>query len=88
MAREHEAVMHSAGEYVRDDVHTNGMESFWSLLKRGYIGTFHHYITARNTPNATLPSSPGVTTGASWIPWIKWDPPPNTWSGDGSATMI
>ena len=23
--------------------HTNGMESFWALLKRGYIGVFHHF---------------------------------------------
>ena len=38
----HEAVNHSAGEYVRGQVHTNGMESFWSLLKRGINGTFHH----------------------------------------------
>ena len=34
-------VNHSAGEYVRDMAHTNGMESFWALLKRGYHGTFH-----------------------------------------------
>ena len=32
---------HSAREYVRGEVHTNGMESFWSMLKRGYVGTFH-----------------------------------------------
>ena len=38
----HESVAHSAGEYVRDQIHTNGIESFWSLLKRGYVGTFHH----------------------------------------------
>ena len=38
----HEAVRHSAGEYVREMVHTNGVESFWALLKRGYVGTFHH----------------------------------------------
>ena len=38
-----EAVKHSAGEYVKGEAHTNGMESFWSLLKRGYIGTFHHF---------------------------------------------
>ena len=37
----HEAVKHSVGEYVRDQAHTNGMESFWSMLKRGYVGTFH-----------------------------------------------
>ena len=38
----HESVKHSVGEYVRGQVHTNGMESFWSLLKRGYIGIYHH----------------------------------------------
>ena len=38
---EHEAVCHSVGEYVRGQAHTNGMESFWSMLKRGYHGTYH-----------------------------------------------
>lgn len=38
----HEAVTHSLGEYVRGSVHTNGIESFWALFKRGYYGTFHH----------------------------------------------
>ena len=37
----HEAVNHSVGEYVRGMAHTNGMESFWAMLKRGYHGTFH-----------------------------------------------
>ena len=37
----HETVKHNIGEYVRGQVSTNGMESFWSMLKRGYIGTFH-----------------------------------------------
>ena len=41
--RAHEAVCHSVGEYVRDMAHTNGMESFWATLKRGYHGTFHHF---------------------------------------------
>ena len=40
---EHEAVNHSAGEYVRGMAHTQGIESFWSMLKRGYQGTFHHF---------------------------------------------
>lgn len=41
MDRKHEAVKHSVKEYVRGQVHTNGVESFWSMLKRGYIGTYH-----------------------------------------------
>lgn len=39
----HESLNHSAGEYVRGQAHTNGIESFWALLKRGYYGTFHHF---------------------------------------------
>lgn len=42
----HEAVMHSAAEYVRGDVHTNSIESLWSMFKRGYIGTYHHMSQA------------------------------------------
>lgn len=37
----HETVCHSAAEYVRGDVHTNGIESLWSMLKRAHKGTFH-----------------------------------------------
>ena len=37
----HETVNHSPKEYVRGKAHTNGIESFWSLLKRGYYGTYH-----------------------------------------------
>ena len=37
----HAAVAHSAREYVRGDVHTNGIESLWSMFKRGYMGTYH-----------------------------------------------
>ena len=33
---------HSAREYVDGEAHTNGIESHWALLKRGYIGTYHH----------------------------------------------
>ena len=38
----HQAVRHSVGEFVRDQAHTNGMESFWAGLKRGYEGVYHH----------------------------------------------
>ena len=37
----HLTVAHSAGEYVRGMAYTNGVESFWALLKRGYVGVFH-----------------------------------------------
>lgn len=37
----HETVKHSVGEYVREQVHTNGVESFWAGLKRAHKGTFH-----------------------------------------------
>ena len=37
----HEAVHHGVGKYVEGQAHTNGLESFWSLMKRGYHGTYH-----------------------------------------------
>ena len=38
---DHEAVNHSVSEYVREMVSTNGMESFWAMLKRGHQGIYH-----------------------------------------------
>jgi transposase-like protein len=35
-------VRHSIGEYVRGDVHTNTIEGYFSILKRGIYGTYHH----------------------------------------------
>lgn len=40
--RQHKTVKHSIREYVNGMVHTNGIESFWAMLKRGYQGTYHH----------------------------------------------
>ena len=37
----HEAVKHGVGEYVNGMAHTNGVESFWAMLKRGYHGVYH-----------------------------------------------
>jgi hypothetical protein len=38
----HETINHSADEYVRGDAHTNTVEGYFSILKRGIIGTYHH----------------------------------------------
>jgi transposase-like protein len=38
----HERINHSAGEYVRDGVTTNGIESVWAVMKRGLHGVYHH----------------------------------------------
>lgn len=39
----HRVVQHKRGEYVvHGNVHTNSMENFWSLLKRGILGTYHN----------------------------------------------
>ena len=38
----HETAKHNVSQFVRDQAHTNGIESFWVLLKRGYHGIYHH----------------------------------------------
>ena len=73
---DHAAVNHSTGEYVRDQAHTNGIESFWSMLKRAHKGTFHkispkhldRYVTEfagrHNVREAdTLAQMDGIATG-------------------------
>jgi transposase-like protein len=42
MFKSHEVVNHGIGEYVRGDAHTNTIEGYFSILKRGIIGTYHH----------------------------------------------
>jgi hypothetical protein len=38
----HETVHHSSGEYVRDDIHTNTIEGYFSIFKRGMVGLYQH----------------------------------------------
>lgn len=40
--KQHSAVDHSKKEWVRGQVHTNSIESVWSLFKRGVVGSYHH----------------------------------------------
>jgi transposase-like protein len=39
---EHESINHKTGEFVRDDVTTNGVESVFAVMKRGIDGVYHH----------------------------------------------
>ncbi len=41
----HETVNHSAEEWVRGNIHTNAVESVWSLLKRSIVGSYHKVST-------------------------------------------
>ena len=38
---DHKTVKHNEGEYVNGRIHTNSIEGFWSLLKRGIFGIYH-----------------------------------------------
>ena len=42
LPRSYEVVKRNSGEYIHGQMDTNGIESFWALLKRGYVGTYHH----------------------------------------------
>ena len=42
----HGSVAHSLGEYARGEFHTNTVEGFFSLLKRGIVGIYHHVSEA------------------------------------------
>lgn len=39
---QHEVVKHNEGQYISNGFHTNSMEGFWSLFKRGIFGIYHH----------------------------------------------
>ena len=56
MPRHHETVKHSAGEYVNEMAHTNGLESHWAMFKRAIVGTFHH-ISVKHLGRYAMESS-------------------------------
>jgi transposase-like protein len=45
----HAVIEHTKGQYVVGAVHTNTIEGFWSILKRGMVGTFHK-VSAKYLP--------------------------------------
>ena len=49
----HQTIRHGAGQYVDGEVHTNGIESLWAMLKRGIYGTYHHISPQHTARYAT-----------------------------------
>lgn len=47
---EHQTIKHKIAEYVKGEVHTNTIENFWSVLKRGVYGTYH-FISTKHVQN-------------------------------------
>lgn len=73
---DHKVAEHSVGEYVDENIHINGMESFWSVLKRAHKCTFHkishkhldRYVTEfagrhNNHPFDTIDQMKGIVRG-------------------------
>jgi len=48
--KNHKTIVHSKGQYVNGDIHTNTVESAFSLLKRGIVGTWHK-VSAKHLPS-------------------------------------
>ena len=77
----HETVRHSIGEYVREQAHTNGIESFWALLKRGYHGVYHH-MSVKAPSSGTSTSSPAGTRSGTPTRSGRWR---RSWSGSSGG---
>ena len=70
----HETVKHSHLEYVRGPVHANGIESFWSMLKRAHMGTFHKISTDHlHRYVAEFAGSQDADAKTRWIS-LHWSP--------------
>ena len=76
----HQAVKHSIGEWVDGQAHVNGVESFWSMLKRGYHGTYHH-ISLSTCRDMSTSSLAGTMFGRS-TRLTRW----RTWCAECSAS--
>ena len=64
----HESVDHSKHQYVVGAVHTNSIEGFWSIFKRGVVGTFHKVsantcrYTSRSFSSAIITASTRISS--------------------------
>lgn len=73
----HESVDHSKHEWARGDVHTNTLEGFFSIFKRGLIGVYQHmderhldrYLAEFVSGRTPAPSSGSMTCSGPTAPW-------------------
>ena len=65
----HKTVKHSVSEYVKDQAHTNGIESHWAMLKRGYHGGYHQ-MSAKSTCIAMSRRHGHWTRRIRWSLWL------------------
>jgi hypothetical protein len=61
----HGRVDHSAKQYVVGAIHANAIEGFWSILKRGVVGTYHK-VTKRYLPRCVAEFQFRTITGRTW----------------------
>ena len=81
MPFDHASVRHSVGEYVDGMAHTNGIESFWSMLKRAHKGVYHK-MSAKHLQR-TWTNLRAATASASAARWTKCNRLLLGWSASG-----
>lgn len=62
MTTDHQTVKHSLNEWVKGDVHTNTLESVWSLLDRAIVASYHK-LFVKHLPRTRTNSPSGSITG-------------------------
>ena len=75
---------YSVGKYVDDQAHTNGIESFWSMLKCGYHGTYHKM--SRKHLDLYVNEFSGRHNAVPRTPWTRWQGLPVASQDDGLCT--
>ena len=59
----HKFVNHSGWQFVKGEIHVNGMENFWSILKRGYKGIYHR-MSPKHLQRYPVPSGSATNEGS------------------------
>ncbi len=82
-----EVVRHGVKEYVREQAHTNGIESFWSMLKRGYVGTYHQ-MSVKHLDRYVNEFAGRVIIPDLWTRSYRWNMSLGGWLGNSCVMGI